>query len=731
MQGTHNIIKYNSKGLALSCLVLLGNVAHAEEVTPIIQVTDSAIGSANSVIIKPTDQNYIPVDAADILKSVPGANVNKNGPMTGISQYRGMFGSRINVQLDGLNVAPAGPNWMDPPLSHVAPSQLDNITVIRGISPVSAGAESIGGTVTATTAKLPYASGDTITSRGNLITGYNSNNNAFTTSTQVGMGSASNRIQLNGSFDKGQDTKAGNDLDIVPTQFQRNKLGVEYGHLFNSGDFNLGYGHEKVDRSGSPALPMDIIYVKSNGLTAGFKSNTGQAGVQWIGDMHYLNTDHLMDNFSLRSPPLILSMPSTPVLKRLSLSNAKDFAYKLQATSPANNGTLTIGTDGWRAKHNADVFDPNNAAFSLQNYNDVKRDRFSLFTEWKAPLTSSLEIQTGIRYSRVNMDSGSVSASGSSGMMATVINTLANNFNASQRNQNDNLLDMSLQITQTINDNLKFYFGAARKQRAPSYQERYLWSPLESTAGLADKRTYVGDVNLKPETAYNVDAGLDWESDSVYFTPHIFYKRVNNYIQGTALTSGAAYNFRQIQGNMLLGSGFCTVNPLNSFCVPLQFSNVDAELYGADAGFGANLTEHVSMDGTISYVRGKRRDIKDNLYRIAPLNSTIGISYFDNNSWSVTTEAVLYDKQNQVSANNSEQVTAGYSLFNLHGRFSLNQNIEFTAGVNNLFDRFYQNHLSGYNRITTDASGESSAVTTGSRLPGEGRTFFLQARADF
>jgi iron complex outermembrane receptor protein len=182
---------------------------------------------------------------------------------------------------------------------------------------------------------------------------------------------------------------------------------------------------------------------------------------------------------------------------------------------------------------------------------------------------------------------------------------------------------------------------------------------------------------------------------------------------------------------MIRGGGFCTANPLDPFCVPLQFTNVDAELYGADAGFGVNITDHIAVDGTISYVRGKRRDINDNLYRIAPLNSTVDLSYFADAGWSLTAEGVFYGRQNKVSRANAEQKTAGYSLLNLHGRYSINRNIELTAGINNVLDRFYQDHLAGYNRITTNAAGQASAVATGARLPGEGRNFFVQARANF
>ena len=61
-------------------------------------------------------------DTASLLHRVPGANVNRNGPLTGIAQYRGLFGNRINIKVNNANMKEVGPNSMDPPLSHIPAS---------------------------------------------------------------------------------------------------------------------------------------------------------------------------------------------------------------------------------------------------------------------------------------------------------------------------------------------------------------------------------------------------------------------------------------------------------------------------------------------------------------------------------------------------------------------------------------------------------------------------------
>ncbi|MDQ7000914.1 MAG: hypothetical protein Q9M12_08545, partial [Mariprofundus sp.] len=71
-------------------LLFLSATAYAADDTAVIQVEGNAPVQLDSITIKPDEQTFQPVDSTDYLKSAAGANVNKNGPMTGIVQYRGM-----------------------------------------------------------------------------------------------------------------------------------------------------------------------------------------------------------------------------------------------------------------------------------------------------------------------------------------------------------------------------------------------------------------------------------------------------------------------------------------------------------------------------------------------------------------------------------------------------------------------------------------------------------------
>ena len=120
-----------------------------------------------------------------------------------------------------------------------------------------------------------------------------------------------------------------------------------------------------------------------------------------------------------------------------------------------------------------------------------------------------------------------------------------------------------------------------------------------------------------------------------------------------------------------------------------------------------------------NYVRGERRDIDDNLYRIAPPNLSLGLTWEEAN-WSATLEARGFAEQDEVSLTNSEAPTKGYVVLSAYADWQVSEFVHLTAGVENLLDQVYRDHLSGYNR------NGLSDVAVGERVPGAGRGAFVR-----
>jgi iron complex outermembrane receptor protein len=640
-------------------------------------------------------------DAAALLKRVPGANVNSNGPLSGIAQYRGLFGDRVNVSSDGTTYKSACANAMDAPLSHVPTSLTETLSIKRGIASVSSGIETLGGNIVQRSRRGEFSESDDIEFSGKTTNGVNSVNNAYYTSIFGNIANDNHKFRLGGSREEGgnYDWDGGENID---TSHERNAGMLGYGYRTDDQNHELDFSYNFNDThtTGTPSLPMDIVYSR------GGVSNFNYTGL--LADKYTVNTEfsyqdikHRMDNFSLRG--------TVPILKqRVSDNSARGFGYKLSVEMPLYDGNLTLGADGDNIEHDAHITNPNNA-LSINNFNDVSRDRYGVFAEWKGELMRDWELELGTRVNLVRMDAGNVG--GLAGPFANPLSPhsrLANNFNASKHAKDDLNVDVVAIMTHHLNSDMDVELGFARKTRSPSYQERYLWLPLNATGGLADGRNYIGNIELKPEVSYQGELGFNWQLDTAYIMPRIFYRYVKDYIQGAQTENALA---------------------LAVDSTSLEYSNVDAYFYGFDIEGGFRFLEDWKVDMMISYVRGRRDDVTDNLYRIAPLNGRIGV-FYDTADWLLGTELIGYDDQNETSSYNEEVATAGYFIWNLRGQYRPQyetvKGLQIGFGVENVLDESYRTHLSGLNR---NAANDGTAV--GEHLPGPGRNFYATLSYDW
>ena len=306
-------------------------------------------------------------------------------------------------------------------------------------------------------------------------------------------------------------------------------------------------------------------------------------------------------------------------------------------------------------------------------------------------------------YNRVETSSAPVAASIPAmnpmmAMMAANAALLADAFNDSNLDRTRDNVDVVFKVGRTLGDMRNVYVELARKTRAPSYQELYLWLPLEATGGLADGRSYIGNPLLDSEVSREINLGSNWQSRKAWFAPQIFYKDIADYIQGIPSTNMTA----NMVANMMTGAP------------ALEFANVDAEIYGIDLAWGYYVTDRIVVDGILTRVRGRRTDVADNLYRLAPMNGRVGLTY-ETERWSGRIEAIAYARQNEVASYNGERSTAGWATVNAALRWELGENLSLSASVANLLDKRYQDHLDGINRVLADD------VPVGERLFGLGR----------
>ena len=659
-------------------------------------------GTHDKRTIDVSEALMISPDTSALLKKAPGANVNGNGPLTGIAQYRGMYGSRIAASIDGMQLSPAGPNSMDPPLSYAAAGQLESLEIYRGIVSVAAAQESIGGAIEAYTRHGEYSETAQFQLGGQVIGSAQSINGGSHLNAILNGANQNHRIKIAAMTDAGDDAEFPGG-EITPSEYERQRYDIGYGFRSGSHSLQLDYTYSDTGETGTAALPMDINYIEGELLSLDY-GYTPHSDLNVQASIYGSKLDHGMTNYHLRQAPM-------PNMWRQNIADADNLGFKLDVGITDDNGSWAVGIDGFSSQHNSDIDNPNNPMFFVDNFNNAEREIIGAFLE-RRQNWGALRAEFGLRYNYVTMDAGEVNATPA--MMMPPAQMLRDAFNNADRKQTDNNIDLVAKAWYRVSETTSLHAGIAQKHRSPSYQERYLWLPLQATAGLADGFTYTGNIELDPEVSNQLEFGIDFSNDVFTASPRIFYHRVDDYIQGTpSMVAPAVMMVRMM--NASTGSS----NP-----DPLQFNNVDAELYGFDMDWLLSLSEHWSVSGIINYVRGKRDDIDDNLYRIAPPNTSIRVNYRAH-QWAASIESVLYASQENVSETNSEKETAGYALVNLNGSWQVTQDLLLAAGVDNLFDKKYEDHLGGYNRAA------NPDVAKGARLPGYGVNLFIRASWSF
>lgn len=683
---------------SLFALASLSPAASAQDdsaLTDIITVSGAAPLTGTTDDISPAQTAPSSPDATELVARLPGAAAISNGALSGQVQYRGLFGPRMNVRIDGQRFESGGPNLMDPPLQYAPLALVDRIEVDRGVSPVRHGPGLAGG-MNAVFKQVGFADSGPTGLLHDVAVQYRSADAGTATGGVLGAATETFRLNALFSHEEGEnlDTPLGT---IGGSAFERQVYGIAAGLREDGHEFSLDLRRHETGATGNPPFAMDIRYIDADFVQARYAGEFGD--LSFAAHAGYSDIAHAMNNFDLRPAP------ASPMMWRETLAYGLSRTAGVEASFDAFGGTLRLGVDHDTVDHDVTITNPNNAGFVLHNLPQIELTRTGLFAEWTG-LIAGWQAELGLRGDDHTASAGLASAGSAVPAMPAM---LASSFNAGDRDWSDTTVDAVARLWRPIDDTLTARLTLARKTRVPTYLERFAWLPTPASGGLADGNTYVGDRHLGAETAWIGEAGIDWQTQTAYLRPTLFYRQVDDYIQGVPFDASVG----------IIDTPVEMVSAMNGDPTPLRFANVDARLYGLDLDFGYALNAAWRLDGVASWVAGERRDVDDHLYRVTPPSLRLGLSR-DAVRWSATLETLAVAEQDDVSMSNGEASTPGYVIANLSGRFTLNDNVELSAGVENILDHGYRRHLAGYNR------NQGSEIAIGARLPGTGRSFGIR-----
>jgi len=649
---------------------------------------------AGSNQVQPDSEALISPDAAGLVQRLPGAALINNGSLSGQVQYRGMFGSRVSTKINNQSFHSGGPNLMDPPMHYAPPTLIESITVHRGVSSVGFG-PSLSGGVNADLKSLNYASGVDYEPSYDITAIGRTADESYAVGGIAGV--SNNQFKLSGLFsvESGSNQQFA-DGEIDNTFHDRRVFGLTGGYKTDLSELTISARRHETDPTGNAPFAMDINLVDTDFYTLNYLRAIGDMTLKLA--VGHSDVYHEMNNNEFRPAP------ANPARYRETEASALTDSATAALLFDVVDTAVEVGIDYQSSDMDVTIFNPLNTNFYVNNFSGVNIQRTGLYASIRNDIYSWHYSLGG----RVDSHRSSAEQASYGPALPGMAQSLAATYNSGDRSWDDATADVVARLWQR-RDALTWRFSLASKNRAPGFLERYAWLPTQASAGLADGNNYVGDLNIEPETARIIEAGVDYDGDNAWVRPTVYYQQVDDYIQGVPFDDTPDVIDSPVE-MVSAGSGDTT---------PLRFSNVDARIYGFDTDFGYQLSPEWKIEGVVSMVRGERRDNDDNLYRISPDKLSLSLVY-DQSEWSVSAETILVKKQNRVSVTNNEQATAGYGLLNLYSTWRVSPQISISAGLENVLDKKYENHLAGYNRVS------NSDVAVGARLPGVGRSLQLR-----
>jgi iron complex outermembrane receptor protein len=474
-----------------------------------------------------------------------------------------------------------------------------------------------------------------------------------------------------------------------------------------------------------PNQRMDLLDNEQVRVAAEWKSVADWG--RWEAGAYYETVDHYMDfgpdkRFwygSLSAPPVVpdVGTPCAPpgfmtCAAGMPMYSEGDTAGADLKTEIdlANEGLLRVGAE-YRRYRLDDYWPPSGGGMwpgTFHNINDGRRDRHAVYAEWESVLGPRWLAQLGARYERVISDAGDVA--GYATVMPAPGNQIpeAQAFNARDRRQTDDNLDLTALARYAFSDAAGLEFGVARKVRSPNLYERYTWSTWAMPAAMnnlvGDGNGYVGDIGLQPEVAYTASLTFDWHATDraweLRATP--YFTLVDDYIDAVALPGWA----------------------VNQFNV-LRYANQAARIFGIDFSGEFPLMENRSgewkVTAVVAWTDGENRDTGDALYNIMPLNGRFTLGH-RLRGWDNSLEWVVVDAKDELSQVRNEIATSGYGLFNLRMGHEWKR-FRVDGGIENIFDRFYTLPTGGA-YLGQGTTMVLNAVPWGTGVPGMGRSFY-------
>ncbi len=647
--------------------------AGAVELAPMV-ITGVAQQSPLTVVTDPKiPRQPVPAsDAGDYLQTIPGFSAVRGGGSNSDPVFRGMFGSRLKLLSNGGEMLGACPSRMDSPSSYITPENYDRLTVIKGPQTVLWGPGNSAATILFERDPEDFAELGGRINASSLV----GSEGRFDRNIDAAAGSDQGFVRLLANRSDSDDYKDGNG-DRVHSRWDKWSTDLVLGWTPDDDtllELTVGRGDGEARYAGRG---MDGSQFERESLALRFeRDNLGDVLRKIDARIYYNYADHVMDNYSLRTPSG-MGMMGRPMASNV---DRRTLGGRFAATWQWEAYELVTGVDAQRNEHRK-----RNSQFDMMTGTLIEHDRFAwtrdadfhsygLFGELTRDLPDERRLIGGARLDHVQ--TGDSRLTGPS----------------SGDSRSDNLPSGFMRYEQDLQIfPATVYVGLGHTQRFPDY-----WELFSGGADAFDQ--------LRPEKTTQLDLGLQYSRGPLEAWASAYVGQVRDYIL-----------FSYETGMMGMSTSAA--------------KNVDARIMGGEVGGSYRLSPNWKSEASLAYALGKNSSDGEALPQMPPLEARLGLTY-ERGDWSaaglwrvVAAQTRVAEGKGNVTSKDFDE-SSGFGVFSLNGAYRLNQHFKLSTGIDNLLDKAYSEHLN-------QAGNAGVGLSADSRINEPGRTYWARVDMSF
>ena len=628
--------------ISLACfssVVFAAEADSAHILAPIV-VTAQQGNDAHGLIVhadpKQPTQPIPAVDGAAYLQSIVGFNQIKNGGANGDVTFRGMFGSRIKILIDGTENLGACPSRMDNPASYVSPESYDKITVVKGPQTVQYAHTGSAATVIFEREPEQLTSAKPYRGQASVMLG---SYGRLDQNVEAAVGDETKyaRLNANRSIADSYQDGAGN---TVPSDWEKWNADLALGWTQNEDTWVELKGGKSDGEAVYAGRPMDgsKFARESLGLHVE-KKNIGDVIKKVEAQVDYSYNDHVMDNFSLRkfNPADGMSMPMASNVARRTLN------ARVAMTQDWGKLQLISGIDSQKNEHTKRSGSLMSPYQNKARVGDMDFESYGAFGELSYAFNDQHKLVTGARVDQAKIDN-----------LAT------------DTERKETLPSGFVRIESELAEHVKTYAGLGYVERVPDYWE------LFSTKYHQSAGTTFAD--LENEKTAQFDAGYQYEQGAFKSWASVYAGLIQDYIL-------VAYTPTGSMGRLEAKS-----------------RNIDATIAGAEAGVAYQLTDQIQADISAMYAWGENTTDHTALPQIAPLEGRFNLRYVQEKYnlgllWRVVAaqDRTSYREGNIIGYDLED--SKGFGTLSLNGTYNIQKDLDLSVGIDNVLNKNYAEHL--------------------------------------